>query len=211
MGIKKIMETLTKLFGNAAKVKIIKQFLFNPNTPFGISDIADRTKESESKVRKEINLLAKMRLVKRKVFSKTIYNKKKSKITQKKVRVNGWLLNSNFEYLVPLQSFLINVNHLSPKDISRKLNRGGNLKLVITSGVFIQDPESRVDLLVVGDHLKKGVIDSTIKTIESEIGKDIRYAVFETPDFQYRLGLYDKLIRDILDSPHEKILNKLGV
>ncbi len=85
------------------------------------------------------------------------------------------------------------------------------MKLVIISGIFIQNPESRIDLLVVGDHLKKGVIDSAIKTIESEIGSEIRYAVFETADFMYRYGLYDKLVRDILDFPHEKISNKLGV
>jgi len=85
------------------------------------------------------------------------------------------------------------------------------MKLVIVSGIFTQSNDSRVDLLVVGDNLKKSVLDNTIKTIEAEIGKEIRFAVFETPDFRYRLGLYDKLIRDILDFPHEKIVNRLGV
>ena len=71
--------------------------------------------------------------------------------------------------------------------------------------------EREVDLLVVGDNLRKGTIENIVKTIESEIGREIRYAFFETADFQYRLGIYDKLIRDILDFPHEKILDKLGI
>ena len=68
-----------------------------------------------------------------------------------------------------------------------------------------------MDLLVVGDNLKQGQLETTIKTIESEIGREIRYAVFETSEFNYRYSIFDKLIRDILDYPHEKIINKLGL
>jgi hypothetical protein len=205
------MDTLVKLFGNAAKVKVVKLFVFNPEVAYDARQIAERTKESLSKVRKEILLLEKMDLIKRKVFYKNIVRNKGNKKVHVKVKTNGWTLNTQFESLAPLQQFLVNLNHLSPKDIARKLQKAGLMRLVIVSGVFIQQPESRVDLLVVGDHLKKGVLDTAIKTIEAEIGKEIRFAVFETPDFQYRLGLYDKLIRDILDFPHEKIVNRLGV
>jgi hypothetical protein len=93
----------------------------------------------------------------------------------------------------------------------KRLQRVGKLKLVIISGIFINNYDSRIDLLVVGDMMKKGTLENVIKTIESEIGREIRYTYFETPDFQYRLGIYDKLIRDILDFPHEKILDKLNV
>jgi hypothetical protein len=205
------METLTKLFGSAAKVKIIKMFLFNPSVAYDVAQISDRTKESSSKVRREVHVLEKMDLIKRRVFFKTVHRKKGSRRIAGKVKTHGWILNTDFEYLVPLQQFLVNLNHLGPKDIARKLSKAGNMKLVITAGIFIQDPESRVDLLVVGDHLKKGSLDNAMRTIESEMGKEIRYAVFETADFQYRLGLYDKLIRDILDFPHEKIVNKIGL
>jgi len=205
------METLTKLFGSITKVKVVKQFVFNPEAAFDASLMANRTKETVAKVRVEISLLEKMDLIKRRVFFKTVHRKKNGQKVSVRVKANGWTLNENFEFLRPLSVFLVSLNHLNPKDIVRKLNRGGVMKLVIMSGVFIQHAESRVDLLVVGDHIKKGVIDSAIKTIEAEIGKEIRYAVFETSDFQYRFGLYDKLVRDILEFPHEKILNKLGV
>lgn len=206
-----VMETLTKLFGSAAKVKIIKMFLFNSGTAYDVTQISDRTKESSSKVRREVHVLEKMDLIKRRVFYKTVHRKKGNKKIVGKVKTSGWILNTDFEFLAPLQQFLVNLNHLSPKDIARKLSKAGNMKLIIISGIFIQAPESRVDLLVVGDHIKKGSVENAIRTIEAEMGKEIRYAVFETADFQYRLGLYDKLIRDILDFSHEKIVNKIGV
>ena len=54
-------------------------------------------------------------------------------------------------------------------------------------------------------------LDNIIKTIESEIGREIRYAVFETSEFNYRYSIFDKFLRDILEYPHEKIINKLNL
>jgi hypothetical protein len=204
------METLTKLFGSAAKVKIIKLFVFNSNHPYDAKQIAERTKESVSKVRTELHNLDKMRLIHSRVFFKNVEARKNGRKVTRKVKTTGWVLNDDFESLDPLRYFLVNTNHLTHKELIKKLSRGGALKLLIISGVFIQNAETRVDLLVVGDHLKRRVVENAIRTIEAEIGKEIRYAIFETAEFKYRLGMYDKLIRDILDFPHEKILNKFG-
>lgn len=205
------METLSKLFGSAVKVKVLKLFLFNADTPFDLHQISDRIKENSSKTRREISVLEKIKILKKRTFFKQITKKVRGKKEHRKVKTSGWVLNENFEYLIPLQTFMVTMNHLGPKDIVRKFSKAGNVKLIIISGVFIQEPESRVDILIVGDQMKKGLLESMIKNIEAEMGKEICYAIFETPDFQYRLGLYDKLVRDIMDSPHEKILNKLGI
>jgi len=146
-----------------------------------------------------------------------IKNKKNQKaptpvrIVMMKKRVRGWVLNESFPYLDALQGFLIQASPLQDQMITRKFNRAGKIKLLIISGVFLHEKESRVDVLIVGDELRKGTIDSTVKDMEAELGKDITYAMFETKDFQYRLGMYDKLIRDILDYPHRKLVNKLGM
>ena len=47
--------------------------------------------------------------------------------------------------------------------------------------------------------------------IEAEVGKEIKYAILETDDFKYRLGVGDRLIRDIMDYPHDVALDKLGM
>ena len=69
--------------------------------------------------------------------------------------------------------------------------------------------ESRVDILVVGDKINKTSLQNAMQDIESQIGKELSYAVFNTEDFSYRLDICDKLVRDILDYPHRKILKKL--
>ncbi len=85
------------------------------------------------------------------------------------------------------------------------------MKLIVTAGIFIQDPESRADLLVVGDSVKRAKLESVIKGVEAEVGKELRYAFFSTEEFRYRLSMYDKLVRDILDYPHRILLDKLGI
>jgi hypothetical protein len=185
------MKSVSHIFGGEAKVKVMRLFVFNRDNVYSASTVAERTKEKSSLVRKELLNLSKAGLIRK--------------------RAKGYTLNDAYRYLPAVEHFLIDASPLSQKEIIKKLARAGNLKLLLVSGVFVHDPEARVDLLVVGDHLKQGPLHSAISALESEIGRELRYAAFETPDFRYRLGIYDKLIRDILDYPHEKLVNKLGV
>ena len=193
------METLSKLFGSETKVKIMRLFLFNPERIFDTADITERIQGNISRVRKEVSTMEKMGFIKR----RSTHKKNSSR--------QGFTIDSQFTYLSPLQNFLINTEPLHPKEIVKKISKLGSIKLIIVAGVFIQENESRVDLLVVGDGIKKSGLENTIKVLESEIGKELRYTHFTTEDFKYRLSMCDKLTRDILDYPHKKIFNKLGV
>jgi len=204
------MEILIKLFGSVARVKIMKLFLSNSDQAFDNLEIANRTKTTPVISRKELILLEKAGLIKKKSFLKES-NKKgdNSKITKKKVE--GWILDKEFVFLAPLQNLLIENGALNNDEIVDKLKNVGNLKLVIVAGVFIQDMNSRADLLVVGDNLSETALEKAVRILESEVGRELRYVVFETADFKYRLGIYDKLLRDILDYSHKKLINKIGV
>lgn len=185
------MTSIAHIFGGEAKVKIMRLFVFNPGQFFTQSEVAKRTKERSPVAGRELRNLGKAGLIKK--------------------RGRAYGLNISYVYKPALENFLVDASPLTDKEIVRRLMRTGNMKLILTSGVFLHDKEARVDMLVVGDHIKNSALISTISRIEAELGKEIRYAVFETPDFQYRLGIYDKLIRDILEYPHKKILNKLNI
>ena len=76
----------------------------------------------------------------------------------------------------------------------------------MVSGVFIKNDDSRVDLLIVWDKLKMAGIEKGVRRLEAEIGAELTYAIFDTKEFIYRLNMYDKLVLDILDYPHEVLL-----
>lgn len=201
------MDTLEKIFGSTPKVKMMRLFLFNPQSAFDTDSVSRRTKTQPIKTRSEIMNLEKIGLIKRKYFTKEL--SKKGGRDLKRKRVEGWTLNEKFPFLEPLQNFLIHIPPVQQQEILEKIKKAGVIKLVIFAGVFIQDWDSRLDILVVGDKLKKGIIQSVMSDIESVVGKELKYSFFETQEFVYRLGVCDKLVRDVLDYPHKKIINKL--
>ncbi len=184
-------KSVSKIFGSEARVKIMRLFIFNPDSTYTLPTITKRSLEKRSTVVKELRSLIKAGLVKRKT--------------------KGFALDKNYPHLNALEHFLIDASPVVAKEITKKLSRIGSLKLVLISGIFIHDDECRVDLLVVGDKLRKTALSSAISNLEAQLGKELRYSYFETPDFNYRLRMYDKLVRDILDYPHQKIVNKLGI
>lgn len=190
------MEVLAKLFGSDIRVRVMRLFLCNPDTVFDKEDVAKRCRVQSDDLAKELRELEKIGL-----------------ITKKKMhgRPAALALSEHFLYLVPLQNLLVNFEFLGKKEIAERFVRAGKLKLVVVSGVFIQNPESRIDLLIVGDKLKRTSVENAVKALEADMGKELRFAYLETDDFTYRMNVYDKLVRDVLDYPHKKLLNKLGI
>lgn len=205
------MDILGKLFGSEYKVKAMRLFLFNPDTPFSVGMVADRIKSGLFTARQELLNLKQMKLIRPKSFMSRVAKRKSGKTEVLRRKTSGFILNASFSYLQELQRLLLDTSLLKGDEIVRKLSSSGRLKLVIIAGLFVQDAESRLDILVVGDHLKKSIIEHKMKMMEAEIGKELRYAAFETSEFNYRLGLYDKLVRDVLDYPHTVVMDRLGL
>jgi hypothetical protein len=185
------MKSVSHIFGGEAKVKIMRLFIFNPGSTFSSGEVAERSKERPGTARRELSILSKAGLIKR--------------------RAKGFMLNPSYIYLPAIENFLIDAAPITEKEIIKKVSRAGSIKLVLISGTFLHNHDSRADILVVGDHLSQAKLTSAVSSIEAELGKELRYVAFETVDFQYRMSIYDKLVRDILDAQHKKILNKLGI
>jgi hypothetical protein len=196
------MEILGKLFGSPARVKIMRLFLMNGSEGMEASDVAQRAKVGKDVARRELSLLAASQFIKQKNLIKDIRIKDKNK----KKKVKGWFLNPAFPYLEIFKVLLVGSELMDKEEIGNRFKKAGRIKLLAVAGVFLQDKDSRLDILIVGDALKKGIVDSIIKDIEAEIGKELIYAAFETKEFLYRLNMYDKLIDDILSYPHERII-----
>lgn len=207
------MEILAKLFGTASKVKIMRLFLFNPGTAYDFDDIKDKTRVNISTVRKITRMLESIGFLKQKSYIKKVKKSRgrgRQPVFEKK-KIQGWSLDTEFPFLATIYKLLVTNDPFTHKEILKKFANAGKVKLIVISGVFIQEWESRVDLLIVGEKLKKGLISQAVKTMESEIGKELTYAVFDEKEFMYRLNVYDKLVRDILDYPHEVIYDKMNI
>ncbi len=180
------MEILGKILGNSSRVKIMRLFFLNKSKGFKNVDIVKRSRVSADIVRKEMKLLASVGLIKK--------------------RAEDWFFDPSFKYASEFEGLLIGSDTLDKEAIADIFKKAGKVKLLVVSGVFIKNKESRVDLLIVGDKMNKSKIEEGVRKLEAEIGVELVYALFDAKEFAYRIKMYDKLVRDILDFPHEIVL-----
>ncbi len=205
------MDILSNLFGSALRVKMMRLFLFNSGHISDIEYIEGKTAAKAKEIEKEIQFLKKVGIIKATKIFKIVTVKKGKKVIEKKMKVTAWLLDQKFQFMDALSDFLVKTHSVEHKSIVRRLEKAGKIKAVLISGIFTRNLESRLDMFVVGDNIKPASMDKIVKGIESDMGKDIRYAVLSAPDFSYRVSMNDKLVRDVLDFPHQVLLDKIGL
>jgi len=211
-------DILGKILGNPTRVKLMRFFLFNPEKSFEIKEIINRVRSSNEIVKKEIRLLQDISFLKQKkivveIEQKTRKKQKRGKRVNtangktKTKKVPGFFLNQDFFYNEAFRILLSQDNTPKKDAILKIFKPTGKIKLLLVSGIFIGETEARADLLIVGDNLNKKLIEDKIRAIESDLGRELSYSVFETSEFLYRLNMYDKLVQEILNFPHEKIID----
>ena len=189
------MERLSKLLGSPARLKTLRLFVFNQESSFTLDEVANRTKLSKETSRREVAELLDSGLL-----------RKKGERAAARYQVNP-----RFEHLTALNAFIRETTSVRPQRILAALKRAGALRLVALSGHFTGILETQIDLLIVGDHLDDRVLSQAVHALEAELGREIRYASFATADFRYRLGVYDRLLRDVFDYPHRLLIDKIGL
>lgn len=189
------MDPLARLFGSGARLKLLRLFLFNDDMAFTLTDAAFRAKTPKDAARKELATLV------------------AAGVLKKRSAQGGALFSASrrFPYYEPLRSFMRETTSVGDTDIINTLRKAGTLRLVTLSGLFTGAIETKVDLLVVGDKLDDRALEAGVRTLEAELGRELCFAAFSTEDFRYRVGVYDRLIRDVFDYPNRTILDRIGM
>ena len=153
----------------------------------------------------------------KKILRKKVHVKHVKKVIRKakhaKTKVARYVLNPNYEFYDELRNLIL---RSSPAEIDRmisKISGLGKVRLAIISGLFLNESTGGeiADLFIVGDDINKDRLRSFLKALEAEVGKEIKFSLMEKDEFQYRFGMFDRFVRVLLEGPHEKIINKLGI
>ncbi len=198
-------DSLSILFGSTARVKLLRFFLFNPSKEFTFDEISRRAKLVRRTARTEMNALERAGIIK----SKQIYQVVPGH--SKRVRVYAYTLNKEFGELQALQTFLFETAPIDGKTLLKHLRKAGTLDFVCIAGVFIREFEQRLDVMIAMKKLSETKVETAIRSLEAELGIEIRYAAFTSEELRYRVGLYDKLTRDVFDYRHVILVDKIGI
>lgn len=197
---------LAKFLGNSNRARIVRTFVFNQTRVFTVSHTAKRAGVNVAAAGREIRALEGMAIIKKAKLAIEI-GKEKRVITGKQGEP-AWIFDPDFKHALALSKFVHEVSPFEYKTVVGALKGSGRLAAVILSGSFVGDPTRPADLIIAVDALNERRLEAAVKGLEPEFGREIRYAVFTTPEFRYRLTTQDRLIRDTLDYPHLVLLDK---
>lgn len=198
-------DPLSILFGSQARVKLLRFFLFNPSKDFTFDEISSRARLVRRTARTEINALERAGVIRKKQIYIHVDGK------DKKTRAHGYTLNEKFPELAALQTFLFETAPINKATLLRHLRKAGKLDFVVMCGVFVRNFEQRLDVLIAMKTVPEAKVEAAVRSLESELGIGIRFAVMSSEDILYRVGLHDKLTRDVFDYKHQILVDRIGV
>lgn len=176
---------LKQFFGSRTRVKLMGLFLLHPQNEYFIREITRKLKEQINSVRRELNNLKKVGMLK----------------THSKNRKKYYYVNHDFALLDEFKNIFTKV--ANPQDeIAKAVSELGEVDFLLFSGQFVGATASASDMFVVGS------IDKTkLKAyLETELpNQKVKFTVMTRADFLYRLDCKDKFVLDMLSSKEKAI------
>lgn len=203
------MELLARLLGGAERVKIMRFFLHDEEAVVSLHEISEKTKSKSAFARKELTALVSIGFLEKRRARTVVTSGKGKKISSKVQEVNGYTLNTDFPHNQALKDLLFDFELLDKRELAARFKIIGRIKLFIVAGVFIGDEKSRVDILIVGEAIKRPKAEKILEALSSELGREVIYSIMDVEEYEYRYKMYDKFVRDIEEMDHETVIDKL--
>jgi predicted transcriptional regulator len=203
------MELLARLLNGIERVKIMRFFLHHEDAVVSLAEISEKTKSKSVFARKELTTLASIGFIEKKRTKTVVTTGTGKKAISKIKEVNGYKLNPLFPHNKALKELLFDFQAIDKRELASRFKIIGRLKLFITSGVFIGDPKSRVDVLIVGESINRQKAEKVFEQLAAELGREVIYSIMDVEEFEYRFKMYDKFVRDIMEMEHETVIDKM--
>lgn len=182
---------LKRLFTSNTRIKLLTVFLMNPEKEFFIRELTRKLEEQINSVRRELDNLKKMGFLKAKAKNRKKY----------------YHLNASFIFAEELKSIIIKALSSNEK-LTTDIEAMGNIKVLALSGLFVNQENAAVDMLVVGE-IDKDKLSEYLNN-ELRTHRPVKFAVMTEDDYRYRLRCNDKFATEIIKNPANQLpINKL--
>ena len=186
-------EIFSQLFESRVKARLIKFFMLNDKREYSQREVVQKNKMSSVQITKELNRFEKMKMI--------IVRTKKGK--------RFFQTNTGFIFYPELKNLVVKSNTMPECRSLSQIKNLGKVRLALISGVFLNYPKGRADLLLVGDEMSRAKLKHLLENLEAEVGKEINYSFMSSDEFKYRTDMLDKFIMEFLESPYEEIICKV--
>lgn len=193
---------IEQLFGSKTRYRLLELFFQDSQKPMYMREIARLLDTQLNAVRRELENLADMGLVKE---VKINNDDKPPSFGRQKY----YMIQSDHLLFFELKSLLLKSQILKEREMVEKLKeKGGDLKLLILTGDFTDAKDAPTDILMVGE-IKPVSLNKVIKEFEEKVRRPIRYTVMSEKEFRERKHIGDKFLYSIFESKHLPVLDEL--
>ncbi|MDP2709541.1 MAG: winged helix-turn-helix domain-containing protein [bacterium] len=200
---------LDKLFGSKTRVKILKLFLLHPAEKFYIRQLARDLKLQLNSVRRELENLENFGILTSAVKGEEAGAESDAAAGRGQEK-KYFRANPDFILFDEIKALIVKAQVLYEKDFSRKLQSTGKVKLLILTGIFVNNQSALIDMLLVGK-FNKIKLAKLIKELETELGKEINFTVFDPQEFKYRRDITDIFLYGILEGKKMVVIDEVGL
>ncbi len=191
---------LDNLFGSRVRVKLLKLLYREHPEQLPMSELAVCVQEPSFIVRRELDLLQQLGMLRKTRVPKNGGDK--------------YGLNEGFDFFEELRDLVLKPSPAETDRLAKRIMALGRIKLAVVAGIFVSQPddttyETPADLFIVGDDIERGKLTKFLKSLEAEMGTEIRFGIMDADEFKYRYEMFDRFLRVLLEGPHRKIINKL--
>jgi len=188
-----------QLFGSKTRVKLLQLFYSNPNRSFYVREITRKIDEQINSVRRELANLLNVGIITSDNTDNKLY----------------YEVNQKYEFYEPLQQIFGGGKRKAKKAATAAVDVDngddeykalGHLDLLVYTGQFTRDESAGIDLLFAGN-LNKNAVAKYVAELEGKEGKELRYSVMSTSDFQYRKTIKDRFISQLLGAKKQVLVD----
>lgn len=204
---------LEQIFGSKTRTRLLKLFLMNPDKVFFIRELTRLIDTQINSVRRELQNLLECKII-REARTSLRDAQEKDRPIQKKQQTFEKLarkyFQANTEYLLfrELRAIFLRGPFLHQDDLVRDIRSLEHLDLAVLSGFFVDDLESNVDLLIVGN-INRQKLTKIIHGFEKIFEKEINYTTLTKDEYLYRHSLSDRFLFGILEGKNKIIVDTI--
>jgi hypothetical protein len=182
---------LKNLFISEVRIKILKLMLLNPEKSFHVRAIVRQVGAEINAVRRELDNLVELNLLKRRQSSNRIY----------------YTVNTSHPLFSELLSMVAKEDAIG-SHIIKKAKELGDVSFAVISLGFLRGRASTaldVDLFIVGE-VNVPVLEKIVKEEESKRGKEINFTVMPAEEFKYRKRTNDQFVIKVLSQSRSMLI-----
>jgi predicted transcriptional regulator len=182
---------LEQLFSSRTREKLLNLFLFNQGKRFYVREITRLIGERLNSVRRELANLEKFQLIASKPEERRKY----------------YFLNNDFILLPELSALFVKARLLWEGRILETTKKYEGIRYLSLLGFFVDDPDAKTDIFIVG-RINKTDLANFIREVEKITNQPLRYTHFTTQEYNYRTGMTDRFLYNLLEAKSISLINK---